>query len=49
LCGASGSGESSLVGAGVIPRLKQGAPDGSTGWEVVRFVPGLDRDPFKSR
>jgi hypothetical protein len=46
--GASGSGKSSLVGAGVIPALKAGALDGSRAWEVVRFVPGQDKDPFRS-
>ncbi|MEI2746605.1 MAG: SUMF1/EgtB/PvdO family nonheme iron enzyme [Ottowia sp.] len=38
--GASGSGKSSLVMAGVIPRLPEG-------WEQVRFTPGgLGDDPF---
>lgn len=38
--GASGSGKSSLVGAGVIPKLRQ------RGWKIVRCVPG--EDPFYS-
>ena len=36
--GASGSGKSSLVAAGVLPRLRE------RGWKIVRFVPG--DDPF---
>lgn len=36
--GASGSGKSSLVGAGVLPKLRQ------RGWKIVRCVPG--EDPF---
>jgi hypothetical protein len=32
--GASGSGKSSLVGAGVLPRLKKYAIDGSIGWII---------------
>lgn len=35
--GASGSGKSSLVGAGLLPRLSAGAIDGSTGWLLPVF------------
>ncbi len=37
--GASGSGKSSLVGAGLLPRLKSGAIEGSAGWLVPEFDP----------
>ncbi len=46
--GASGSGKSSLVGAGLIPRLEDNAISsenvGSKDWHVVRFTPGGDKD-----
>ncbi len=38
--GASGSGKSSLVGAGVIPRLRANVIDGARDWVIVRFTPG---------
>lgn len=38
--GASGSGKSSLVSAGLLPRLKDNAISGSKDWEVLRFTPG---------
>jgi hypothetical protein len=38
--GASGSGKSSLVMAGLIPRLRGGALPGSQGWRVSRLRPG---------
>ncbi len=38
--GASGSGKSSLVGAGLIPRLMENAIEGSKDWEWCRFTPG---------
>jgi WD40 repeat protein/DNA-binding CsgD family transcriptional regulator len=38
--GPSGSGKSSLVKAGLIPALWQGAIPGSAGWFVVEMVPG---------
>ncbi len=45
--GASGSGKSSLVWAGLIPRLKAGAIEGSQDWGWVRFTPGeLGDNPF---
>ena len=45
--GASGSGKSSLVWAGLIPRLKAGAIEGSRDWAWLRFTPGeLNDSPF---
>jgi len=45
--GASGSGKSSLVGAGLIPRLVNNAIDGSKDWKWLRFTPGgLGDNPF---
>lgn len=47
---ASGSGKSSLVAAGLIPRLKANAivsgETGSKDWRFVRFTPGQDASPF---
>jgi hypothetical protein len=40
LVGASGSGKSSLVHAGLLPRLKDGAIEGSQYWPVLAFTPG---------
>ena len=43
--GASGSGKSSLVAAGVLPRLHD--IPGGQGWQCIRFTPGgLGDDPF---
>ncbi|MFN2184320.1 MAG: DUF4062 domain-containing protein, partial [Anaerolineae bacterium] len=42
--GASGSGKSSLVAAGVIPRLEAGALGDGCQWETLHFVPG--ENPF---
>ncbi|GIK65470.1 MAG: hypothetical protein BroJett018_32640 [Chloroflexota bacterium] len=46
--GASGSGKSSLVGAGLIPRLRDNAiadaTTGSKGWHILRLKP--DINPF---
>ena len=42
--GPSGSGKSSVVRAGLIPILRQGAHSGSHGWTVVTLMPG--RYPF---
>ena len=45
--GASGSGKSSLVAAGLIPRLKDGAIAGSQDWAWFRFTPGeVGDNPF---
>ncbi len=45
--GASGSGKSSLVAAGLIPRLLAGAVAGSQDWTWVRFTPGeVGDNPF---
>ncbi|MEP6658845.1 MAG: AAA family ATPase [Acidimicrobiales bacterium] len=38
--GASGSGKSSLVRAGLLPALWQGALPGSAGWRTVVMAPG---------
>ncbi len=38
--GPSGSGKSSIVRAGLIPVLKQGALDGSDNWKRLIFKPG---------
>jgi formylglycine-generating enzyme required for sulfatase activity len=47
---ASGSGKSSLVAAGLIPRLKANAivsgETGSKDWRFVRFTPGQAESPF---
>ncbi len=42
--GPSGSGKSSAVRAGLLPRLRRGAVPGSEDWFVVKMIPG--RDPF---
>ena len=45
--GDSGSGKSSLVGAGLLPRLKENAIPGSKDWHMLRFAPGeAGNDPF---
>lgn len=47
LIGASGSGKSSIVYAGLLPRLRQTPPDGrGSTWGVVTFRPG--NQPFES-
>jgi len=47
--GASGSGKTSLVSAGLIPRLEMGAIKGSQGWDWVRLTPGDTGDnPFRA-
>ncbi|MCA9914720.1 MAG: hypothetical protein KC496_15310, partial [Anaerolineae bacterium] len=43
--GASGSGKSSLVGAGLIPRLRANAIPGSKDWLILRLTPG--ESPFE--
>jgi basic membrane lipoprotein Med (substrate-binding protein (PBP1-ABC) superfamily)/DNA-binding SARP family transcriptional activator len=42
LVGPSGSGKSSVIAAGLIPRLRGGAIDGSDRWVVARMAPGDD-------
>lgn len=45
--GASGTGKSSLIGAGLIPRLRAGAIEGSKDWVNIQFSPGeLGGSPF---
>ncbi|MDZ4768305.1 MAG: SUMF1/EgtB/PvdO family nonheme iron enzyme [Chloroflexota bacterium] len=47
IVGASGSGKSSLVGAGIIPKLRADVIPGSRDWVIVRFTPGeLGADPL---
>ena len=40
LVGPSGSGKSSVLAAGVVPRLREGALPGSDGWVIASLVPG---------
>lgn len=40
LVGPSGSGKSSVIGAGLIPRLRAGAVPGSEQWVIAQTVPG---------
>jgi hypothetical protein len=42
--GASGSGKSSLVGAGLVPQLRANVIEGSKDWIIARFTPG--NEPF---
>jgi hypothetical protein len=42
--GASGSGKSSLIAAGLLPRLKDGAIEGGQHWPVLTFKPGAYGD-----
>lgn len=44
--GPSGSGKSSVVRAGLVPALRQGAVPGSEDWFVTTMVPG--EDPFSA-
>ncbi|MCC7422744.1 MAG: SUMF1/EgtB/PvdO family nonheme iron enzyme [Planctomycetaceae bacterium] len=47
--GASGSGKSSLVRAGVLPRLRGGALPGSADWPVMVFRPAeISVDPVQN-
>lgn len=50
IVGASGSGKSSLVAAGLLPRLMSGAIGGSQDWLSIRFSPGefSGGDPFEA-
>jgi hypothetical protein len=45
IVGSSGSGKSSLAGAGLIPKLKRGAMYGVAAWHIVYMTPG--NDPFR--
>jgi WD40 repeat protein/DNA-binding SARP family transcriptional activator len=45
IVGGSGSGKSSLVRAGLLPRVRRGAAGGSERWFVAAMVPGAS--PFK--
>jgi basic membrane lipoprotein Med (substrate-binding protein (PBP1-ABC) superfamily)/DNA-binding SARP family transcriptional activator len=40
LVGPSGSGKSSVIAAGLIPRLREGAIDGSEQWAIAQMTPG---------
>jgi len=42
LVGPSGSGKSSVVAAGLIPRLRAGAVPGSERWTIASVVPGAN-------
>ena len=42
--GASGSGKSSIVRAGLLPKLRSGSIPGSDGWLIATMVPGSN--PF---
>ena len=46
--GASGSGKSSLVAAGLVPALRRGALPASGEWLIVRALTGKLTDPFLS-
>lgn len=46
LLGPSGSGKSSVVMAGLLPRLQQGSPSGSQEWIYIDMVPG--RQPLQN-
>jgi hypothetical protein len=48
IVGASGTGKSSLVRAGLLSRLKENAIEGSKDWRVLSFRPGdLTENPFE--
>jgi hypothetical protein len=48
--GASGSGKSSLVHAGLLPRLANGAIEGSQHWRMLTFTPGdVSDNPFYAK
>jgi HEAT repeat protein len=46
--GGSGLGKSSLIYAGLIPRLKNGALEGSQAWPVLSLTPGSGGNPFET-
>jgi basic membrane lipoprotein Med (substrate-binding protein (PBP1-ABC) superfamily)/DNA-binding SARP family transcriptional activator len=41
LVGPSGSGKSSVIAAGLIPRLREGASAGSDQWVIAQMTPGI--------
>jgi basic membrane lipoprotein Med (substrate-binding protein (PBP1-ABC) superfamily)/DNA-binding SARP family transcriptional activator len=45
LVGASGSGKSSVLHAGLVPAIRKGAIDGSPEWLIAKMVPGAR--PFR--
>ena len=49
LVGPSGSGKSSAIAAGLIPRLREGAIAGSDRWVIAQMVPGRTRWPRSRR
>jgi hypothetical protein len=47
--GSSGCGKSSIVAAGLIPKLQANAVEGSRSWRCVQFTPGTaDGNPFNA-
>ncbi len=40
--GASGTGKSSLIYCGVLPRIEKLSEEGAAGWKVITFRPGND-------
>jgi DNA-binding SARP family transcriptional activator/ABC-type glycerol-3-phosphate transport system substrate-binding protein len=40
IVGPSGSGKSSVVRAGLVPALRDGALEGSSGWRIAQMAPG---------
>jgi DNA-binding SARP family transcriptional activator len=42
LVGASGSGKSSVVAAGLIPHVRRGTIPGSDNWQILTMYPGTD-------
>jgi WD40 repeat protein len=42
--GASGSGKSSLIYCGILPKVRDQKKEGSSGWRIITFRPG--NDPF---
>jgi basic membrane lipoprotein Med (substrate-binding protein (PBP1-ABC) superfamily)/DNA-binding SARP family transcriptional activator len=43
LVGPSGSGKSSVIAAGLIPRVREAAIEGSDRWVIVQMTPGHDQ------
>jgi len=46
ISGASGTGKSSLVDAGVLPRIEMAGTTGNETYRCVRMAPSQGRDPF---